>query len=144
MSTEQNKALLRRFFEELFNKGDLSVADEIVSDDYLANDPAPGETPGLQGLKVFVTSTRTAFPDVEFTIDDMIAEGDKVATRWTFRGTHRGEFGGVPASGNHVVFNALNIHRIANGKLQEAWLKADTLDYLQQMGAIPPMGGGGA
>ena len=144
MSTEQNKAILRRFFEELFNRGDLSVADEIVAVDYLAHDPAPGETPGLQGLKEFVTSTRTAFPDVTFTIDDEIAEGDKVATRWTFRGTHQDEFAGIPASGNHVTFSALNIHRIVNGKLQEAWLKADTLDYLQQLGAIPPMGGGGA
>ena len=96
----------------------------------------------MEGLKEFVASTRTAFPDVHFTVHDMIAEDDKVASRWTFSGTHQGEFGGVPASGNHVEFSALNIHRIVDGKLKEAWLKADTLDYLTQMGAIPPMGVG--
>jgi steroid delta-isomerase-like uncharacterized protein len=142
MSTEQNKAILHRFFEEIFNKGDLSAADEIVAVDYVNHNPAPGETPGLEGLKQFVTHTRTAFPDVSFAIDDEVAEGDKVATRWTCRGTHHAEFAGIPASGNHVTFSALNIHRVVDGKIKEGWLKADTLDYLQQLGAIPPMGGG--
>ena len=142
MSAEQNKAILRRFFEEIFNNGDLSVADEIVAADYVNHNPAPGETPGLEGLKEFVTNLRTAFPDVSFTIDDEVAEGDKVVTRWTCRGTHQAEFAGIPASGNHVTFSAINIHHVVDGKIQEAWVKWDTLDFMQQLGVIPPMGEG--
>ena len=142
MSVEENKAIVRRFFEEIFNQGDLSVADEIVAADFVNHNPAPGQTPGVEGLKEFVVDLRTAFPNVVFTIDDEVAEGDKVAIRWTCRGTHEAEFGRIPATGKHVEFSALNIHRVVGGKIQEGWLKWDTLDYLQQLGVIPPLGGG--
>ncbi len=142
-TAEENKAILRRFFEEVFNDGDLSVADEIFAADYVNRNPAPGENPSLEGLKQFVTAVRGSFPDIHFTIDDQIAEGDKVVTRFTWQGTHQAEFAGIPASGSTLTVSAINIHRVADGKIQEAWFKYDTLDFLQQAGAIPPMEGGG-
>jgi len=111
-----------------------------VAADYVSHDPAPGETPGLEGLKEFVVSVRTGFPDAVFTVEDQVAEGDKVATRFAVRGTHQGEFAGIPATGKPVTFTALNIHRVVDGKIQEGWFKWDTLDFMQQLGVIPPMG----
>lgn len=144
MSTEANKSVLRRFFEELFNTGDLSVADEIVVVDYVNHNTVPGELYGREGLKAFVTLLRTAFPDIHFTIDDQIAEGDKVATRLHFTGTHQGEFAGVPATGKPVTVTAINVQRVAHGQIQETWLDWDALGLMQQLGAIsgPDVGDG--
>jgi steroid delta-isomerase-like uncharacterized protein len=140
MSTEGNKTILRRFFEELFNEGNLDVAGEIVAQDYVNHDPAPGEQPGLEGLKTFIAGLRTSFPDGHFGIEDQIAEGDKVTTRWTFRGTHQAEFAGVPATGRQVEVGAINIRRVVDGKIQEGWLKWDALGFMQQLGVIPAPG----
>src|SRR3712207_886963 len=114
MSTEENKALLRRFFEDLFMQGDLAIADEIVAASYVNHNPMPGETPGREGLKQFVTMLRTAFPDAAWTIEDQVAEGEKVVTRFTVTGTHQAEFAGIPATGKSVRGTALNIHRVAD------------------------------
>jgi steroid delta-isomerase-like uncharacterized protein len=140
MSVKENKSTLRRFFDEIFNQGDLAVADEIVAADYVNHNPAPGETPGLAGLKGFVTGLRAGFPDVVFTIDDQIAEGDKVVTRYTITGTHTAEFAGIPATGRPVTIGVINIHCVVDGQIREGWLKWDTLDFMQQLGVIPPMG----
>lgn len=137
MSSEANKRILRRFFEELFNTGDLSVADEIVALDYVNHNTIPGEPYGREGLKAFVTLLRTAFPDIHFTIDDQLAEGDKVATRLHFTGTHQGDFAGVPATGKSVNVTAINVQRVANGQIQETWLDWDALGLMQQLGAVP-------
>jgi len=137
MSTEANKRILRRFFEELFNTGDLSIADEIVALDYVNHNTIPGEPSGREGLKAFVTLLRTAFPDIRFTIDDQLAEGDKVAPRLHFTGTHRGEFAGVPATGKPVTATAINLQRVADGQIQETWLDWDALGLMQQLGAVP-------
>ncbi|MBE7553639.1 MAG: ester cyclase [Anaerolineales bacterium] len=137
MSTETNKTVLKRFFEELFNRGDLSVADEIVGANYVNHNAVPGETPGREGLKAFVTYLRTAFPDVHFTVEDQIAEGDKVVTRWSVTGTQQGEFAGIPATGKPINVTAINIHRVSNDQIQEAWLNWDTLGMMQQLGVIP-------
>lgn len=99
------------------------MADEIVAADYVNHDPAPGETPGLGGLKEFVTSVRCGFPDAVFTVDDQVAEGHNVATRSAARGTHRAEFAGIPATGKHMTFSALNVHRVVDGKIKEGWFK---------------------
>ncbi len=141
MSAE-NKAILRRFFEDLFNTGNLDVADEIVATDYLNHNPAPGETPGRDGLKQFIAATRTGLPDLLFTVEDQIAEGDKVVTRWTATGTHQGEFAGIPATDKPVRITAINIHRVANGQVQEGWLNWDALGMLQQLGVMPTPGQG--
>ena len=140
MSVEENKAILNRFFEEIFNKGDLAAADELVARDYVNHDPAPGETPGVEGLKQFAADMRTGFPDILFTIDDQIAEQDRVVTRYTINGTHKGEFAGIPATGKPVTIGLIDIHRVVDGRIQECWLKWDTLDFMQQLGVIPPMG----
>ena len=140
MSTERNKLILRRFFEEIFNQGNLALADEIVAAGYVNHDPAPGETPGLEGLKGFVTSLRTSFPDLHYTIDDQVAEGGKVVTRWTCLGTHKATFAGIPATGKQASVQAISIHRVMDGKIQESWLKWDTLDYMHQLGVIPAPG----
>jgi steroid delta-isomerase-like uncharacterized protein len=144
MSVEANKAVIGRFFEDIFNQGHLDVADEIVATNYINHNPAPGETPGVAGLKQFVTSIRTAFPNLHFTIDDLLAEGDKVTTRWTVTGTHQSEFAGIPATGKPVTVAAINIHRIVDGKVQEGWLNWDALGMMQQLGVIPTAGQSGA
>jgi len=136
MST-QNKVILRRFFEELFNQGNLAAADEIVSATYRNHNAAPGETPGRVGLTQFVTYLRSGFRDLNFTIDDQVAEGDKVVTRWNATGIHQGEFAGVPATGKPVVITAINIHRVVDGQIQEGWLNWDALGMLQQLGVAP-------
>ena len=137
MSTEENKAVLQRFFEEIFNQGNLSVADEIVAVDYVNNNPAPGEQSGREGLKAFAGYLRSAFPDIHFLLEDQVAEGDKVVTRWTVTGTQRGEFAGIPATGKAVSFGATNIHRVGNGRIQEGRLSWDALGMMQQLGVIP-------
>ena len=136
MSAE-NKTILRRFFEELFNAGDLSVADEIVAADYINHNAVPGETPGREGLKQFVAYLRSAWAALHFTVEDQIAEGDKVVTRWTATGVHEGEFAGIPATGKRVTFMAINIHRVVDGQIQEGWLEWDALGMMQQLGVAP-------
>jgi steroid delta-isomerase-like uncharacterized protein len=139
MSTA-NKEILRRYFEELFNRGDLSVADEIVGQDYINHQPAPGETPGREGQKAFVSHLRSSFPDIHFKIEDMIAAEDKVITRVSITGTHQGEFAGIPATGRFAQVSAINIHRISDNQIQEGWLNWDALGFMQQLGVIPAMG----
>ncbi len=138
MSTEENKALDRRFTEEVWNRGNLAVVDELMSADYHEHDPTIPA--GSEGFKQFVLMYRSAFPDVNFTIEDQIAEGDKVVSRWTARGTHKGELMGIPPTGKQVTVTGIVIGRYANGKLVEGWSNYDALGMLQQLGAVPPPG----
>jgi steroid delta-isomerase-like uncharacterized protein len=138
--SEQNKTILRRFYDELFNTGDLSVADEIVALSYVNHNALPGETPGREGLKAFVILLRTAFPDIHFTVEDQVAEGEKVVTRFAVKGTHQAEFAGVPATGKPVAITAINIHRVSGDQIQEGWLNWDGLGLMQQLGVIPTPG----
>jgi len=133
----ENKLIVRRFFEELFNDYNLAAADEIVSKNYINHNAAPTEEPGRQGLKNFVMYSHSGLKDIHFTIDDMIAEGDQVATRWTCTAIHHGEFAGVPATGRRVTISALNIHRVVDSQIAEGWLQWDIMGYLQQVGAMP-------
>jgi steroid delta-isomerase-like uncharacterized protein len=137
MSADANKQILRRFFEELFNTGDLSIADEIVAENFVNDNNIPGEPPGREELKAFVTLLRTSFRDIHFTVDDQIAEGNKVATRLHFTGTHQGEFAGMPPTGKSINVTAINIQRVSGGQIQETWLDWDALGTMQQLGAIP-------
>jgi steroid delta-isomerase-like uncharacterized protein len=136
MST-QNKLILRRFFEEVFNQGNLAVVDELVAEGFVSHNPAPGETQGREGVKQFVAGLRMAFRDLNFTIDDQVAEGDKVVTRWRATGTHQGDFAGVPPTSKAVMVTAINVHRVSDGKIQESWLNWDALGLLQQLGVVP-------
>ena len=139
MSSETNKTVSRRFFEEVFSKGKLTVADEIIVKDQVNSGPAnpPGLQPGLEGTKQLVTMYRNAFPDVHFTIDEQIAEGDKVMTRWTAHGTHQGELAGIPATGKSSTVTGIVVDRLVNGKIAESWGIFDEFGMMQQLGVIP-------
>jgi steroid delta-isomerase-like uncharacterized protein len=139
MSAE-NKALVLRLFEEVWNQGNLAAIDELFAASYVRYDPTAPEAKGLAGFKQFVTMLRTAFPDIHSTPEDLIAEGDKVVARATWRGTHQGEYLGIAPTGKHVAVMGTVTLRIAHGKFQEGWLNMDTLGLLQQLGAFPPFG----
>jgi steroid delta-isomerase-like uncharacterized protein len=138
MSAEQNKAICRRADEELFNRGNLDVADELFAVDYVYHDPTGGEDwRGPEGVKRYVSMFRTAFPDLHLTIEDQIAEGDKVAYRWTARGTHQGELMGIAPTGNRVTVTGIAIARLADGKIEEMWESSDALGLMRQLGVVP-------
>ncbi|MFC1947425.1 ester cyclase [Chloroflexota bacterium] len=138
MSVEENKSILRnQHVEELFNKGNLSIADEIVSPDYVYHGPI-GEFKGPEGLKQIVQMWRNAFPDGRFKVDDMVAEGDKVAVRYTWTGTHQGELMGIAATGKQVTMTAAYFYCFENGKEVEAMPYSDMSALYQQLGVTPP------
>jgi steroid delta-isomerase-like uncharacterized protein len=136
--SEQKKAISRRLVEESFNEGKFDVIDELVAPDFANYDPAsPEEVRGPEGLKAFVRTYRSAFPDIRVTIEDQIAEGDKVVSRWSARGTQQGELMGMPASGKQARVTGITIDRLEGGKIIESWNNWDTLGMLQQLGAVP-------
>ena len=139
MLTETNKTVSRRFFDEAFSKGQLNVLDEIIAKDHVNSGPGslPGLPTGPEGTKQLVTVYRNAFPDVHFTIDEQIAEGEKVITRWTAHGTHQGELAGLPATGKSSTVTGIAIDRIVNGKIAESWGIFDQFGMMQQLGVIP-------
>ena len=137
MSAEQNKALVRRAFEEAWNKGNLAVEDEVVAEDFVHHGPTHRE--GLHGReeeKQSVAAIHSAFPDIYTTIEDQIAEGDKVVTRWTARGTHKGGFMGIAPTDKEVTVTGITINRIIEGKIMEEWVSWDTFGVLQQLEAV--------
>ena len=137
MSTEQNKTLLSRLIKEVFNRGNVSVVDELLAPDFVEHEELPpGIPPGREAVKQLSTIFRSAFPDFKATIDDMIAEGDKVVARQTWSGTHKGEFMGVPPTGKKVSFGVIDIVRIAGGKVVEHWGQMDGMGMMKQLGAI--------
>ena len=140
MSTEANKAVARRFYEEVINQKKLAVVEEVAGEHYASHDFPPGLPPGREGLKIFISVFHAAFPDGHLSIDQMIAEGDTVATRLTFRGTHTGEFQGIAPTGKKVTIPALDMARFDNGKLVEHWGGPNQMSLLQQLGVIPAMG----
>ena len=135
-----NKALVRRLIEEAVNKGNLAVIDEIVAANYVYHEPTAGEVKGPDGLKKLIAMYRNAFPDVRMTIDDQIAEGDRVVTRWTVHGSHRGELMGVAPSGKQIAVTGIVITSFANGKAVEEWESYDALGMMRQIGAIAETG----
>jgi steroid delta-isomerase-like uncharacterized protein len=140
MSAEENKAIIRRFVDEVFNTGNMAAADELAAPDFLDHNPFPGTPPGLEGYKQGMRLFRAAFPDLEFILEDQIAEGDKVVARWTVRATHQGEVMGIPPTGKRVTVTGIDIVRFAGGKMVESWNLWDTLGLLQQLGVMPTPG----
>jgi steroid delta-isomerase-like uncharacterized protein len=139
MSSDQNKAIVRRAFEEPW-KGNLDVIDELIASDYVGHDPAePEPRRGPEGLREFVTAYRSAFPDVRVTVEQQLAEGDLVATRWTARGTHEGELMGIQPTGKQVTVSGMSISRLSNDKIVEGFQNWDTLGMMQQLGAVPAL-----
>ena len=137
MSTEENKALERRIIEEVVNKRKLALVDELFATDYVQHAAGEMEARGREGIKQFFTTFVNVFPDIYITIDDMVAERDKVVTRATFRGTHRRDFMGIAPTGKQVTFTGIVISRVAGGREAEAWLVTDQLGVMQQIGAVP-------
>ena len=139
MSTEANKVIVRRLFEEAFEHGNLAMLDEIIAPDQVNGGPGalPGMPSGPEGSKMLISAYRNAFPDLHFTIDEQIAEGDKVVTRWTAHGTHNGELAGLPPTGKPATVVGMGIDRVENGKIVESWGLFDQFGMLQQLGVIP-------
>jgi steroid delta-isomerase-like uncharacterized protein len=135
--SEENKSLVRRLIDEVYNRGDLDAADELLATDYVDHNALPGQESGLEGYKGVVTTLRSAFPDYEVTIEDQIAEGDKVVTRYTGRGTHQGELIGIAPTGKSVELTGIGVQRVSGGKLVEEWCEWDQLGMMRQLGVIP-------
>lgn len=138
MSTEQNKTLVRQMVEQVFNRGNMSMADEFLAPDFVEHEELPpGIPPGREAPKALFTMLRNAFPDFKATIDDIVAEGDRVVIRQTWSGTQKGEFMGIPPTGKSVSFKVIDILRMAGGKCVEHWGVMDNMVMMQQLGAIP-------
>ncbi len=136
MSIEENKKLVRRFYEELWNKGNYDIAYDLVADNYVRHDLRPGNPPGGPAGQARVAQDfRAAFPDLEFHLDLLIAEADMVAARWTMRGTNTGPWGNVAPTGRKAEFSGVNLFRITDGKIAEIWNHRDDLGLREQMNA---------
>jgi steroid delta-isomerase-like uncharacterized protein len=141
MSAEENKALVRRVFEEGWNAGNLDLFDEADAPDYVLHDPSvPEDVRGVEGVKRFASMYLRAFPDLHFTVEDQVAEGEKVVTRWTSSATHQGELMGIPPTGNRTAVSGITISRVSGGKLAEDWNVWDTLGLIRQLGVVPDSG----
>lgn len=137
--SEQNKALVQRFYEEVFNKKNIAAIDELCDPNIVDHSAMPGQAPGRQGLKDAFSLYVNAFPDIRVNVEEIIAERDLVATRFTGEGTHRGELFGTAPTGKKIKFNGIDIIRVKNGKAVEAWHQGDDMVGLMQLGIKPPM-----
>lgn len=137
MSTEDNKAIVRRLYAEVMGKGNMTEADALLSPEYVEHLPVP--TPGREGLKQLVLMVLSAFPDIHPTVEDAVAEGDRVAVRIVARGTQQHAFMGIPPSGKAVEWREMHIYRVTGGQIVEHWGVIDQLGLLQQIGALPSM-----
>jgi steroid delta-isomerase-like uncharacterized protein len=134
--SEANKTVMRQFFEEVYNRGNQSYMDEMSRPDFVSHDRG-NPTHDREGVKQIVTAIRSAFPDVHFTADDVLAEGDKVVARFTMVGTHKGEFMGIPATNRPIVVTGIDIVRFVDGKAVEHWHEWSGMELLQQLGVLP-------
>ena len=137
MSTEDNKALLRRYYDEVINKKNLAAIDEFIDPNFVNHALPPGMPAGIEGERQVFSMYTTAFPDTHFTVEDMITEGDRVVARLSVSATQHGAYMGLPATGKHVRFTGIDIIRIVDGKLLERWAEMDMLGMLQQLGVVP-------
>jgi len=137
MTTSNIDVVLRLWYEELWDNWNTAVADDLLTDDYRLH--APGVPVALDGetTKQVVRMYGNSFPDLKHTVDEVIADGDNVAVRWTVRGTHRGEFQGIAATGNSITLSGLTVHHVTDRRLRETWLVYDNMELLQQIGAVP-------
>ena len=138
MGIEENKTIVRRWNEEVWNKGDLAAIDELFATDFVFNYPPPGAAPNREGYKQFITRNFATWADIHCTIEDMVAEGDKIAVRWTWNGTHKGEFElvGLAPTGKQVIMTGISVIHIVGGKITREWTEQDMLGMMQQLGVI--------
>jgi steroid delta-isomerase-like uncharacterized protein len=138
MSADANRAVVRRFIAEVFNRGNLSVVDEVVAPGYVHYDPATGEMgSGTEGLERMLRVYREAFPDFEIRLDEQIATDDRVVERWTGHGTHQGAIMGIPPTGRDIRVSGISIHTLRDGRITETYTVFDTAGMLRQLGALP-------
>jgi steroid delta-isomerase-like uncharacterized protein len=138
--SEENKAVVRRLFDELWNKGNLPVADELFAPTYAHHDPStPDLGKGPEGEKKRATLYRTAFHDLRLTIEDILAEGETVVARWSCRGAHKGDLSGIAPTGKQFAISGVSIARFEKGKMVEGWVNWDALGLMQQLGVVPEL-----
>jgi steroid delta-isomerase-like uncharacterized protein len=137
LSTQENAGVIRRFVDEVITQGDIDSAARFVWDDVVEQVPLPGQGPGLEGLKDILRGMRSAFPDLNFAIQEQIAEGDKVASRFEWTGTHQRDFLGVPATGRQVRVWGIVIDRLEEGRIKDTRIIMDTLGLMIQLGVFP-------
>ena len=137
MLIPDNKNVIRRFIEDVLNEGRFEQLDELVLEDFVELDPLPGQSQGREGLREVIRQMRGAFPDMHWVIEEMIGEADKVCTRFTWTGTQRGPFLGVPATGRRITVKGMVIDRLSAGKMADSRILMDTLGMMQQLGVVP-------
>lgn len=137
MTTAENKTVVRSFVEEVINQGRLEQADVLVADGFVELDPLPGQRQGREGLKEVIGAMRAAFPDIHWVLEEMVAEGDMVVSRFVWTGTHCGEFLGIPATGKTVNVKGVVIDRVVDGMMAESRILMDSLGLMQQLGVVP-------
>ena len=138
MSTETNKAIIRRYIDQMWNNGRLDLAEEFFVENVIPHGVAP--VPGLEALDLVkngIATVRAALPDFQITLHDLIAEGDLVVNRWSGTATHQGELMGMPGTGKQITMSGVGIHRLVNARIVELWSLTDNLSLMQQLGAIP-------
>lgn len=136
--SERNKQLVRRAVETIWNHGEYAALGEFVASDFIMHASTPAaEFHGPEGIRQMFTELRHAFPDIHFAIEDQVAEGDRVVTRWTAQATHTGPFHGMPPTGKQATLSGIDIDRVANDKVVECWQQMDELGLLRQLGVIP-------
>ena len=140
MDERSHKALISRFYDEVWNKGNLDVADEVLALDYVRHDLRAGNPPGPEGMKRIASDLRAAFPDLHLAVTFMVAEENMVVARWVTTGTHKGKWGNIEPTGRHAEFSGVNIWRFSHGKVVELWNYRDDLGLMQHLGV--PMHGG--
>ena len=143
MGADANRAVVRRFVEEVLDRGDFAALAELAAPDCVEHTAPPGQPPAEGTVARYLVLWRAAFPDLRITVEDVLAEGDRVAVRSTVTGTHRGEFLGVPSTGRRVAVTAMALYRLAGGQIVERWAVVDTLEVLRQLGVAPPLPTGG-
>jgi steroid delta-isomerase-like uncharacterized protein len=134
---ETNKGILRRFAARVWNERDLSVVDECTADGFIQHNTGTAEPLTKEGFKRQLAEMHSAFPDLRFTVDDLLADGDKIVARWTIQGTHLGRLQGFPPTGRAVTFSGMTIIRFVDGKAQEEWVNFDVFGMMRQIGVIP-------
>jgi steroid delta-isomerase-like uncharacterized protein len=140
MSTETNKAIVRRMYEQVWSKHQVDLVEEFFTEDTVLHAASFPSRSGLEAVREDLAMMLNAYPDMQVTIEDEIAEGDKVVLRWTMRATHQGELLGIPPTGKQITNAGISIYRLVNGKIAEEWFWPDNLNSFQQMGVIPALG----
>ena len=140
MSETENKTITERFNEDVWGRGDEAALEELLAPDFVDHDALPGQSPDREGHRQILAAFRSAFPDLHVTTEDIVAEGEKVVSRWTARGTHQGELLGIAPTGNGVTIKGIDVLRIAGGKIVERWAQSNNRELMQQLGVVPAPG----